>query len=434
MKIGFIEPVYEDSLIAFNPHIRSVFEKRRKYLPVWNSPDLGMLTAAALVPNEWEIKYMNKRPGEIDYNERFDIVAAGGMTSQAEVVYEIARKFKQKGVYTVMGGIHATVLPGEANEYVDTVIAGESEKVFPRFLEDYSNSKPQPIYRAEDEVDILQSPIPRFDLVETKYQNYPIQTTRGCPHNCKFCAATRIYGKKYRFKKADQVIEEIKFLKSCRSNPFIIFVDDNMFVNKSFSYDLLEKLLPLDVKFQALTDSSVGKDKEFLKLLYKAGCKELFIGFESLNPGNIEDIDNAKWKSRQVKEYKSIVKNIRESGIRIYGSFILGFDRDTKEDFEKIKNFVLENEIIGQFCLLTPFPGSKLYEEFKRSGRIMKNKSWKYFNGIDCVINNPRFSADELEKAAAGLYDITYSQEHFSRVLRSRMEFLKKTLEYPASE
>jgi radical SAM superfamily enzyme YgiQ (UPF0313 family) len=393
-----------------------------------------MLTAAAMVPADWEVKYIHTNLDEVDYDEKFDIIAIGGMTGQADDMYEMAERFRQKGVYVVIGGIHATVLPEEVKQYADTVIAGEAEEIFPRFIEDYMNNKAKPFYSFKKDLNITKSPMPRFDLLEKNYRSYSIQTTRGCPHDCKFCAATPIYGAKYRRKKVDQVIEEIKFLKSVKKNPFVVFADDNMFVNKAFSYNLVEKLIPLDIHWTAQSDVTVGRDRDFLNLLSRAGCKELFIGFESMTPGNIADINESHWKSGKVKEYKSIVKNIRESGIRIYGSFIIGFDRDTKEDFEKIKNFVLENEIIGQFCLLTPFPGSKLYEEFKRSGRIMKNKSWKYFNGTDCVINHPRFSADELEKAAAGLYDITYSQEHFSRVFRSRMEILKKTLEYPASE
>lgn len=393
---------------------------------MWKSLNLGLLTTAALVPGDWEIKYINALTDEIDYNERFDIIAVGGMTRQADDIYKIAREFKQKGVYTVMGGIHATVLPDEAKEHVDTVIAGEAEVTFPQFLDDYCNKKPKPYYYSKSEVDISTSPIPRFDLIETKYQTFPIQTTRGCPHNCKFCAATRIYGKKFRYKKVDQVIEEIKFLKSVKHNPFIIFVDDNMFVNKSYSWDLLEKLIPLDIKFYALTDASIGMDKKFLKLLYDAGCKELFIGFESVNPENIEYVNKTRWKSKQVKDYKSAVKNIQDSGIRVFGAFVLGFEKDTKKDFEEIRNFVIENRILGEFTILTPLPGTELYEEFKESGRLLNNKTWKYYNFCDCVISHPNLSPDELEKAAAELYDVTYSKEHYARVLSYLIETYKK--------
>jgi len=426
MKIGFIEPLYKDPLTAFNRHIKSVFAKRRKYLPEWNNPDLGILTAAALVPDNWEIKYISSFIDEIDYSERFDIIALGGMTGRADDTYAIAQKFKQQGIYIVMGGIHATVLPDEAKEYADTVIVGEAEETFPRFLEDYCNNRPEPYYYSKHEVDISKSPIPRFDIIKAKYQNYPIQTTRGCPHNCKFCAATRIYGKKYRHKEVDQVIEEIKFLKFLKPNPFIIFVDDNMFVNKSFSYDLIEKLIPLGIKWQGLSDTSIGKDKELLSLMNKAGCRELFIGFESVNPENIEDVNQTRWKAKRVKEYQSAVKNIRDTGMRIYGSFILGFDKDTKEDFRSIEDFVIENKIFGQFAILTPLPGTELYDEFKKSGRIIEKKSWKYYTFLDCVITHPNFTADELEKEASELWRVTYSQEHFSRVTRALIESYKQ--------
>ena len=426
MKIGFIEPVYKDSIIVFNKHTSRLVKERRKYLPVKNIPNLGLLTAAALVPENLEVKYIHSFLDEIDYNEEFDVIAIGGMTMQAEDIYEISKNFKQKGAYIVIGGIHATVLPGEVREYADTVIIGEAEEIFPRFIHDYRNNKTKPVYFSKAEVDITKSPLPRFDLIKKDYSSYSIQTTRGCPHDCKFCAATPIYGKKYRHKKVGQVIEEIKFLKSVKKNPIIVFADDNMFVNKSFSYHLAEKLIPLDIHWHAQSDVSIGKDKDLLKLLYKAGCKGLFIGFESMNPGNIKDINKSGWKSKHINEYQSLVKNIHDNGIRIFGSFIFGFDKDTKEDFNKIKDFVIENKILGQFCILTPFPGSILYEEFKKTGRILKNKSWKYFNAADCVISHPNFSADELEKATADLYKITYSQEHYARVLSHLVKVTKK--------
>lgn len=325
-----------------------------------------------------------------------------------------------------MGGIHATVLPDEAKKYADTVIAGEAEETFPQFIEDYRNNKQQPFYYSKNEVDITKSPIPRFDLIGKKYQNYPIQTTRGCPHNCKFCAATRIYGKKYRHKEVDQVIEEIKFLISIKENPFIIFVDDNMFVNKSFSVGLLEKLIPFKLKWQALTDVSIGQDKEFLKLLYRAGCKELFIGFESLNPETIAHLHKSKWKARRINEYKSVIENIQDNGIRVFGSFIIGFDRDTREDFESIKNFVIENKFLCQFSILTPFPGTELYEEFRESGRLLENKSWKYYTFYDCVIKHPSFTADELEKTQADLCGTVFSKKNYARVLSNLIEAYKR--------
>ncbi|MCK4765805.1 MAG: B12-binding domain-containing radical SAM protein, partial [Candidatus Aminicenantes bacterium] len=426
MKIGFIEPVYRESFAVFNPFMSKFVKERRDYLPVWNNPELGLLTVAALMPRGWEIEYIHSFFDEIDYEEKFDIIALGGMTRQAEDIYEIAKNFKERGVYIAAGGIHATTMPAEMQEHADTVFAGEAEETFPRFIEDYMNNKAKPLYRSQVPADMTKSPLPRFDLLKQDYRNYPIQTTRGCPHNCNFCSISRIYGKNHRHKEVAQVIEEIKFLKSVKRSPFVIFVDNNMFVDKSFSYELVEKLIPLDIKWQAQTDVSVGKDKEFLKLLFRAGCKELFIGFESVNPENIKHINKSRWKSQRVSLYKTIVKNIREKGIRVFGAFILGFDKDTKDDFTKIEKFVIENKILGQFSVLTPLPGTELYEEFKKSGRLLKNKSWQHYNFLDCVISHPNFSVGQLEKAVARLWEITYSREHYARVLSSLIEAHKK--------
>jgi radical SAM superfamily enzyme YgiQ (UPF0313 family) len=417
MKVGLIEPVYKDALIACNKHASRVFRERRKYLPVWKNANLGLLTVAAMMPREWEITYIHSRLEDIDYLQPLDLIAIGGMTNQADDMYTIARKFKQKGIYTVIGGIHASVLPEEAGRRADTVIAGEAEESFLRFIDDFCAGKPGRLYCAESEVDLKKSPVPRFDLLRQDYQNYPIQTTRGCPHNCKFCSGTRIYGKKFRHKDVDQVIEEILFLKSIKNDPFVIFVDDNMFVNKGYALDLLEKLIPLAISWQAQTDVSIGQEKSFLRLLHQAGCKELFIGFESLNPESLRDIETSGWKSNRISEYKSAVKNIQESGIRIFGAFILGLDKDTRRDYLRIRDFVVRNRILAQFSILTPLPGTELYEEFARAGRILEDKPWKYYNFVDCVIKHPRFSAEELEKTVADLYRETYSEEHYARVL-----------------
>jgi radical SAM superfamily enzyme YgiQ (UPF0313 family) len=426
MKIGFIEPVYRDTLIAFNKHMRRVIGERRKYFPVWRNPELGLLTVAAMVPSTWEVKYIESFFDEIDYREKFDIIAIGGMTGQADDIYKIAREFKRRGTYIVIGGVHATILPEEAMKYAGTVITGEAEDIFPQFLDDYSKKCPKPVYTSTNEIDIKKSPIPRFDLLKKDYMNYPIQTTRGCPHNCKFCVTSKIYGRSFRFKEATQVVEEVKFLKSVKNNPFVIFVDNNMFVNKSFSYELLEKLIPLNIKWQAQTDVSIGDDDDLLKLISKAGCRELFIGFESVNPKNIKDINKSQWKSKKVNDYGTVVKNIQNYGIRILGAFILGFDKDTREDFDKIREFVVENKILAQFTILTPLPGTALYTEFKKSNRLLEDRPWKYYNFADCVIKHPIFSKDELERTAAELYEMTYSREHYARVLSSLIESYKK--------
>jgi radical SAM superfamily enzyme YgiQ (UPF0313 family) len=426
MKIGFIEPVYKETIIGYNKHIKKVLEKHRKFFPLWDNPSLGILTAAALVPKNWDVEYIHSYVDDIDYDAGFDMIAISGMTSQAEDIYKIARHFRKRGVYVIIGGIHATVLPEEVKDYADTLIVGEAEDSFRRFIVDFSHNNPKSVYYPENEVDLSKSPLPRFDLLNKNYGAYTIQTTRGCPHNCKFCSATRIFGEKYRHKKVEQVVEEVKFLKSIRHNPFIIFVDDNMFVNRSFSHELLEALIPLDIKWHTLTDVSVGRDLEFLKLLFKAGCRELFVGFESLNPESLKDVNKTRWKEKQVPEYELIIQNIQSCGIRVYGSFILGFDNDTWEEYQNIKKFVVKNKIVGEFPILTPLPGSELYEEFIETNRFLENKSWKYFNFIDCVIKHPNFTSDELEWAVADLYRVTYSKENYGRVMGNLVDIFKR--------
>lgn len=404
----------------------SVLKERKDYFPVWTSPNLGLLTMAALVPSGWDVTYVSSFEDAVRLKDDFDIIAIGGVTHQAESMCKIAAKFRKKGAYVVIGGIHATVVPDEVKDYADTIIVGEAENTFVQFIADFSAGKPQPFYRQDSEVDVSQSPIPRYDLVHEHFQNYPVQTTRGCPHNCKFCCVSPIYGKNYRHKENDQVVEEIKFLKSVKSNPFVIFVDDNIFVNKPLSYQLMESIIPLDIKWHAMTDVSVGEDREFLKLLFRAGCKQLFLGFESMNPENIHDLQKSHWKAKKVRKYEEIVRNIQDNGIRVFGAFILGFDKDTEEDFQRIRDFVIKNGILGLFTILTPVPGTELYDEYQKAGRLIKERSWQYYTFTDCVIKHPRFTADELEKAVADLYRITYSKDNYAQVMSQLIKMYKR--------
>ncbi len=425
MKIALIQPKFTFPGLCCSPIITSALSDIHTYFLRWNTPNLGLLTIAAYIPEDWDISYIHKEAKEIDCFEDFDLVALSCMTREAETVYEISSRFRKKGIYTVVGGIHASVFPEEAHRYADTVFVGEAEETFPRFLQDFRAGQAAEIYQSPDPVDLTLSPKPRFSILPHRYPGYPIQTTRGCPHGCEFCAAS-LYGRKYRYKEIDQIIDEISYLKSLVSNPFIVFSDDNLFVNKPRSLKLLEKLIPLKVEWQAITDVSTADDPELLRLLYRAGCREIFLGLESLNPDHIRNIDPNGWKSRRVKHYQACIQKIKHEGIRVLGAFILGFDDQTPEDFQAVKQFVLDNHIMPQYSILTPVPGSKLYSKYKKAGRLLKDKSWRYYNFLDCVFKHPIMTAEELETAIADLYKSTFTREHMSLIIKDMIQAKKR--------
>jgi radical SAM superfamily enzyme YgiQ (UPF0313 family) len=427
MKIGFIEPWYSRRPSASNSHFKALIRKKDIPLPLWNNPNLALLTLAGLIPEDWEIKFIHCPLEDIDYDLDLDIIAITGVTYQAEAMKRIAEGFRQRSVYTIVGGPHASVCPEDVKKYSDSVFIGEAEETFVEFVEDFVRGEPKPFYECNRRPDLKKSPLPRFEILDRTYVNYPIQTSRGCPHGCRFCTIERLYGRKQRHKTAEQVGEEIKHLKLFRSNPLVLFVDNNMTVDRAYFRKILEVIRPLDIHWQAQTDVSVGLDKELLQFMYEAGCKELFIGFESLNPENILQVNSSHWKADRIPEYEEATGNIQEKGIRVFGAFILGFDDDTQEDFEEIKKFVLSHRILGQFTILTPIPGSSIYEEYKKAGKLL-NRPWEFYNFLDCVIKHPRFSPDDLEKVSAELYEMTYSPEHYSSVM-SRMLRMTRRME-----
>lgn len=189
---------------------------------------------------------------------------------------------------------------------------------------------------------------------------------------------------------------------------------------------LLEKLIPLNVQWQAITDVSLADRPDLLRLLYRAGCREAILGFESLNAEHLRRLESKSWKSRRVKNYQPYIQKIQEAGIMVKGAFILGFDEQTPEEFQLIKRFIQKNKIMAQFSILTPVPGSKLYSKYKKTGRLRKDKTWKHYNFLDCVFKHPIMTGEELEQAAADLFSFTYSAEHTARIKHDMIQTEKR--------
>ncbi|MCP5054096.1 MAG: radical SAM protein, partial [bacterium] len=192
----------------------------------------------------------------IDFDEFFDLIGITALTPKAARAYEIAEEFRRRGVYVIMGGPHASVLPREAQKFVDSVFVGEAQLLWDRFMKDFKQGNPRPLYDTKGVfADMKKSPVPRYDLLNIGcYRVVPIETTRGCPHDCEFCSSTRLWGRFYRSKSVRQVLTEVKEIKRVAPRKFLFFVDDNMFVKRNFSYDLLNALVPLKVRWFTQTD------------------------------------------------------------------------------------------------------------------------------------------------------------------------------------
>lgn len=391
---------------------------------LWTGPNLGLLTIAALFPDDWECDYIDENIIDIDFDKQYDLVCISAMTQQVNNAYNIATIFKGKGVLTVIGGIHATILPEEASLYADVVIAGEGEVLWPEFIKDYLNGQYRKVYMESKPGSYMlyNSPAPRYDLL--KCYDYPLitlQTTRGCPHDCIFCAASKVFGRKYRRKSNDQILNELIDISLMFPGRLILFADDNMFVLRHECMDLLSRMKGMNLRWIAQTDVSIAEDKEFLRLMVEAGCQWIVIGFESPSYDSLYELDKSNWKLNQMSSYSKSIQSIQSFGIGVYGTFIVGLDSDGSDIFEKTANFIKENKLYGaNITVPTPLPGTRLREQLLKEGRVLVN-DWEYYTFWDITIKPKRLSIEELEEGLLWIYN----QITDSKIAEERLVYLK---------
>ena len=429
-KIALINPKR-----PFNTQNPSTYEMyQRAGMKPWFAPPLNLFVIAAHTPPSIEIKIIDEHYETIDFNEHFDLVGITAMTNQANRAYEIADIYRKKNIYVAMGGIHATVLPAEAQQHVDSVFIGESELLWSNFIEDFEVSNPKSLYLSEHYMDLAKMKTPRYDLINidafknlgNQYRMLPIQATRGCPHDCNFCIVSKFYGKKIRKRNINLIIEDIKTIAKLNLDLPYLFVDDNIFVNRTFAKELLMKMIPLKIKFIAITDIKIADDPELLDLAYRSGCFMLLIGFESLKPEALSDVNVNGWKMKQINNYSTAIEKIQSAGMSVIGAFVLGLKGDHLDDFAKTRDFVINNHILGQFCLLTPLPGSRIYEEFKAEGRLHNHNFWDSCNFYELNFKHDNFSKEEAENELAAMHQAIFSEENSLLRTHHMMQQYKK--------
>ncbi len=392
----------------------------------WTGFTTGLIIVGAHTPAHWEIQYVDENIEPIDFDADVDIVALTGMTAQATRMYEIADRFRARGVPVVAGGLHANLIPGEVKDHVDAVCVGEAEALWPQVVHDFEHDGLQPYYRQTERVDLRVQPQPRYDLARDKY--YPsiwIETSRGCPHRCRFCASTIRYRDKIGYKSIDKVIEEIEYARDRWDNPYILFGDDNFVVDRERTRELLQRLAPLGVKWSGQSDVSFGDDPEILELMHQSGCMVMLIGFESVSALTLTDIDERNWKLKTLGRYVDSAKRIQDHGIGVYGAFTMGFDTDNKETFDITAEFAKEQYLAGiQVSCVTPFPGTPLRSEYESTGRLL-DKPWSYYTVFDAVFEPKNMTPAELEAGTLGVYEQYYTKDFSLKKTRHFKEIYK---------
>jgi radical SAM superfamily enzyme YgiQ (UPF0313 family) len=424
MNLALISP--RGSSWSNNPQFKDFWENAQQaisYRNYWTGLSPGLLVIAALTPSTYSIKLIDENVETVDFSQCYDLVGISGMTQQATRAYQIADEFRKKGTKVVIGGIHATILPEEAKQHSDSVVIGEAEYSWPKLIKDFENGTLLPFYKSERIVDLNDSPIPRYDLLDKAiYSTIWIQTSRGCPHDCEFCAASKVYGRKYRNKSILQILEEISFIKKTFGDVRLYFSDDNFFVNKNLRQSLLEKLIPLKIRWMAQSDISIAKDAELLRLAQKSGCTFLFIGFESLSEESLRGLDSQNWKLRQSKHYSEYVNAIQTKGIGVQGAFIVGLDTDDATVFESITDFTIQNHLYGvNYSILTPIPGTRVREKLLSENRVLQT-SWDNYTGYDVNFTPKKMSASQLQEGLINMYKRVTQKEVFLK----NMAYFKK--------
>jgi len=375
---------------------------------------MSLAILAALTPDRFEVKVTDELVDDIDLAFPADLVAISTNSSNAPRAYEVAKAFRVKGAKVIMGGIHPSVMPDEVLLHADSLLIGEAEEMWPKILDDFLTNILQPRYRCKSYPDPAEIPSGKWDVIHQKRYYLPrtFQTSRGCPYGCSFCSSTQFFGMQHRCRPIGQVISELKEYKG----RIAVFIDDNIAGNPAYAKELFRAMKPLKQRWVAQTSLDIARDSELLRLSAESGCAGLLIGFESINALNSGDVK----KIRKVEQYAEHIREIKAHGIGVHGSFIFGFDNDTPDIFDRTVEFVMQNRLeVANYCKLTPFPGTKLFEEMSAQGRILHG-NWEKYDRYNIVYVPKNISAEELHLKTAEAYLKTYSAASILRRMPSK--------------
>jgi len=398
-------------------------------------PSLALLLLAAKTPEDIDVDYIEVadiktcNPSDLNY----DLVALTSYTAMAYEMYDLADRFRAAGVPVVIGGLHASFAAKEAKEHADAVCLGEGELLWPQIVEDFRRGGVaglQPFYRepSPGTYDLADSPMPRFEmLLNRKYNRITVQTVRGCPLDCEFCGASKLYGPKYRRKPMKKVLAEIARIKDLwGDNAFFELADDNSFANRAWAREFLLGIRDLDLRWFTETDISIADDEELLKLLAASGCRQILIGLESVYPNSLDGIDRANWKLKRLDQYMDSIKRIQSYGVTVNGCFIVGNDGDDKGVFEALRDFIEKSELLeAQVTILTPFPGTHLLKRLEAEGRLLYDRIWDKCTLFDLVFKPKQMTPDELVDGHTWLMTQIYNKEQYTRRKRHYVNIMK---------
>lgn len=374
-------------------------------------PPLGLATLAAYLPPDDEIDLQDQHVETINLNDSPELVIIQVYITNAYRAYSFADHYRKQGAYVILGGLHVTSLPEEAEQHADSIFLGPGEETFPQFIKDFKLGRPKKRYSSA--VRTLEGVPPiRRDLIKRNLYLVPnsIVVTRGCPHHCTFCYKDAFFegGKTFYTQVVDDALAEIERLPGRH----LYFLDDHLLGNVKFASALFEGMKGMNRVFQSASTVDAILRGNLVEKAADAGLRSLFVGFETFSPENLKQSNK---KQNLLKDYKKATRRLHDLGIMINGSFVFGLDEDNKDVFKRTVEWGVENSITtSTYHILTPYPGTQLYAEMKQQGRILTN-NWDLYDTRHVVYKTKNISSDELEQGYHWAYKEFYTWSNIAK-------------------
>ena len=345
-----------------------------RYIRSWEMEPLPPATIAGLTPADVDIRFYDDRMESIPYDEPTDLVALSIETYTARRAYQIAAEYRRRKVPVVMGGFHATLCPDEVSQFAESVVVGEAEDIWPRLIDDFRHRRMGPVYRAPRRPSLKGTQPDRRIFRGKRYLPIGlVEAGRGCHFRCEFCAVQSMFSNTQTRRPIDAILSEVAALR--RHKKLFFFVDDNITSNMTEAKAFFRELASLGVRWVSQASINAAHDEEFLELISRSGCQGVLIGFETLNPAALAAMNKSFNTMRG--GYEAALRNLRRHRLRLYATFIFGYDSDTAESFTRATEFAKEHRFyIAAFNHLTPFPGTPLYARLAGAGRLLFNAWW----------------------------------------------------------
>ncbi len=385
-----------------------IFKKSLRYQP------LTLTTLAALIPDELqiELELIDEGITDVPQTLQADLIGFTVITGTANRAYELSQRFRQQGITTVMGGPHVTLMPDEAQTHADCICLGYAEQTWPQLLRDFAKGQLKNRYKQAADFALKNEPFPKRELFNKKdfLTQAVFEATRSCQHDCEFCTAPAAWGRKQYQKPISWIVEDIRRFGQKK----IIFIDLNLVSDTNYAKELFRQLIPLNIQWYGLSTVLIAHDPELIELIARSGCKGLLLGLETVSQQSLKD---ANKRFNASVEYRDIIRELHYLDIAVQGCFVFGLDHDTPDVFQTTVEFAIETGIdLPRFSVLTPFPGTPLYQRLEKQNRII-TQDWELYDGQHVVFQPKQMSIQQLAEGHEHAWKLVYQWRAISKRL-----------------